>query len=78
MAEKNPTLNAAQAEFILEDTALALPAGSLTVAGPSGLITFTWGADATGSGLADAPAALAAGLPDLLLSSSGSSKGKKK
>lgn len=61
MAQKNPGITAAQAESILEGSTTALPAGTLDVAGPSGAVeTFTWGADATGSGLVSATAALAA------------------
>ncbi len=61
MLEKDPTLSAAEAESILEDTALAIPAGSAVVNDGSGrMVTFTWGVDATGSGLAQADAALAA------------------
>jgi subtilisin family serine protease len=60
MAQKDPALNATQAESILENTAISLPPGSRTVATPYGYnATFSWGADATGAGLADAAAALA-------------------
>jgi subtilisin family serine protease len=53
------TLTAAQAETILTGTAIPLPPGCRTVARPSGPPqTFCWGADATGSGLATADAAL--------------------
>ena len=55
MAQKNAALTAAQAESILEGSAIYLAPGSRTVAG----VTYTWGADATGAGLATADAALA-------------------
>lgn len=59
MAQKDPSLTAAQAESILKLTALALPAGSRTIVDPnSGPITVSWGADATGAGLVQADAAL--------------------
>jgi subtilisin family serine protease len=61
MAQKDNTLTAAEAEAILEDTALALPAGSRTITNSDGSTsTMTWGTDATGAGLVDAIAALAA------------------
>jgi subtilisin family serine protease len=61
MAQKDPSLTAAQAEEILESTAIPLPPGSRTIRGPSGAASVvSWGADATGSGLATANAALAA------------------
>ena len=62
MAQADPGLSAGQAEAVLEATALPLPAGSRNVlAGPGGPVqTFTWGADAHGSGLVSAAAALAA------------------
>ncbi len=61
MCEKNPFLTAAQAESILEATAIPLAPGSLDVTGPSGAVeTFTWGTDATGAGLLDAAAAVTA------------------
>ncbi len=61
MAQKDPSLTAAQAEEILESTAVPLPPGSRTIRGPDGAPTVvSWGADATGSGLATANAALAA------------------
>ncbi|MDD4745498.1 MAG: S8 family serine peptidase [Eubacteriales bacterium] len=59
MAQKNPALTAASAESILESTALYLAPGTRTVYGPSGAqVTYEWGADATGSGLVNAAAAL--------------------
>ena len=64
MAQKNPDLTAAQAEEILEDSAIPLPAGARTVYDPSGSSSqISWGADATGAGLATADAALAATIP---------------
>ncbi len=61
MAEKSPGLTAAQAEGILEGSAIALPAGCRTVAQPAGPDeVICWDADATGAGLATADAALAA------------------
>jgi subtilisin family serine protease len=60
MAQKNPTLTAAQAELILEASAISLPAGCRTVNTPWGYAEeYCWGADATGAGLATADAALA-------------------
>lgn len=59
MAQKNPALTAAQAEAILESSAIALPAGCRNVVDPDvGLTQVCWGADATGAGLATANAAL--------------------
>jgi subtilisin family serine protease len=55
MLEKDPTLAQADAESTLELTALPIPAGSVTVAE----VPYTWGADATGAGLARADTALA-------------------
>ena len=64
MAQKNPALAAAQAEAILESTAIPLPAGCRIVYEPSGVATnYCWEADATGAGLAAADAALAAATP---------------
>jgi subtilisin family serine protease len=61
MAQKNPDLTAPQAEAILESSAIPLPPGSQTVTEIDGsTVTYTWGADATGHGLATADAALAA------------------
>jgi hypothetical protein len=61
MAEKNGSLTAAQAESILESTALPLPAGSRQVFDilTNQVVTVSWGDDATGAGLADAAAAVA-------------------
>ncbi len=61
MLEKDPTLEAVDAEAFLEATALPIPAGSVLVNNGSGQMQmFTWGSDATGSGLVQADAALAA------------------
>jgi subtilisin family serine protease len=60
MAQKDNSLTGPQAEAILEGSAIPLPAGSRTITNPDGSTTvMTWGADATGSGLATADAALA-------------------
>jgi len=61
MAQKDPTLAAAQAELILEGAAIPLPAGCRTVYNPDGTSDeICWDTDATGHGLATADAALAA------------------
>ncbi len=61
MCEKNSSLTAAEAEAILEATAIPLGAGSRTIVGPSGASeVVSWGTDATGAGLMDAAAAVAA------------------
>lgn len=60
MAQKDPGLTAAEAEGILQGTAIPLGAGSRVIMEPSGQTTVTWGADAAGHGLVDAAAALAA------------------
>lgn len=60
MAQKNNGLTGPQAELILTGSAIPLPPGSRTIATPSGTSTVTWGADATGSGLATADAAVLA------------------
>jgi subtilisin family serine protease len=55
MAQKNSALTAAQAEGILEDAAIPLPAGCRIVVDPSvGPTEFCWDDDATGAGLVDA------------------------
>ena len=60
MAEKDAALTAPLAESILESTAIPLAAGSRTILTPSGATTtVSWGANATGAGLATADAALA-------------------
>jgi subtilisin family serine protease len=61
MAQKYPALNATEAEDILEGSAIALPPGSREVRTPYGYnATYSWGANATGAGLVNAAAALAA------------------
>ena len=60
MAQKKPALTAAQAETILQNSAIPMGAGSMQVAGPSAPENYTWDTDATGHGLATATAALAA------------------
>lgn len=61
MAQKNPALTAAEAEDILEGSAIDLAPGCRNVNDPSGaIVQYCWGADATGAGLLDAAAALAA------------------
>jgi subtilisin family serine protease len=62
MAQKNPGLTQAHAEEVLKGTAIPLAAGTRTIFDPflNQNVTVSWGADATGSGLADAVAALAA------------------
>jgi subtilisin family serine protease len=61
MAQKYPALDAAQAEAILTGSATSLAAGCRTIYLPGGVTTSVcWGADATGSGLTTADAALAA------------------
>jgi subtilisin family serine protease len=59
MAQQNATLTASQAEARLEATAIPLAAGSHDIVDPNdGLITVSWGSDATGAGLVTADAAL--------------------
>jgi subtilisin family serine protease len=61
MAQKNHSLTGPQAEAILEGSAIPLPAGSRNIFDPNiGSTTVTWGTDATGAGLANALAAVAA------------------
>jgi subtilisin family serine protease len=62
MAQKRPSLTGPQAEAILTGSAIALPAGCRNVFNPNtgAFESVCWGADATGSGLATANAALAA------------------
>lgn len=63
MAQKNPSLTAADAEATLESTAIPLPAGSRTITDIDGsTITQSWGTDATGAGLATADRALGISL----------------
>lgn len=59
MVQKNPALTAFEAETALEGSAVYLAPGSRTVNNGSGvMVTYSWGADATGAGLATADAAL--------------------
>lgn len=62
MLQKNAALTQAQAEATLTSTAIPLPPGCRNVVPLPGLAAeeFCWGADATGAGLLDVPAALAA------------------
>jgi subtilisin family serine protease len=60
MAQKTPSLTAVQAEIILENTAIPMPAGCRTVYLPNGVtVNICWGSDAAGAGLVTADAALA-------------------
>jgi subtilisin family serine protease len=60
MAQKDPALTAADAEDILELTAIPMDAGCRDVSVPwsSEKVEYCWGTDATGAGLVDAAAAL--------------------
>jgi subtilisin family serine protease len=63
MLQKNPGLTQAQVESILKSTALAIAPGAATVFDLSpvqGFYNYSWGANAVGSGLIQANAALAA------------------
>jgi subtilisin family serine protease len=63
MLEKNPELDQGQIESILKTSALNIPAGSMDIfdlVPEQGWYTYSWGTDATGSGLVQADAALAA------------------
>ncbi len=62
MIQKNPALTAAEAETILEGSAIPLAPGCRTVLNSDGTTAteYCWGADATGKGLVNAAAALAA------------------
>jgi subtilisin family serine protease len=61
MVQKNPTLTAADVESILTGAAISLAPGCRTVYNPDGTNgNICWGANATGSGLITADAALAA------------------
>jgi subtilisin family serine protease len=61
MLQKNPSLTQAQAEATLQSTAISLAPGCRTVLdGFGGEDEICWEADATGSGLLDADAAVAA------------------
>lgn len=60
LCQKDPELTAPEAESILEGTAIPLPPGTRMVTDSSGAVTpVSWGADATGAGLVNVPAALA-------------------
>jgi subtilisin family serine protease len=61
MAQKFNGLTAAQAETILTGSAIPLPPGNRDVfdINANSVVNYSWGADATGSGLATAEAALA-------------------
>ena len=69
MTQKNPALTAAQAEQILEDSAIPVAPGCAKVAVPGAIEEHCWSSDATGHGLATADAALA-GVSDQSTSSS--------
>jgi subtilisin family serine protease len=61
--QKNPALTQAQVETILKSTALPIPPGSAMVYDLSpvpGFYTYSWDADATGAGLLQVDAAVAA------------------
>jgi len=60
MLEKNPILNQASVESKLKATALAIPANSMEIYDYDHFTTVTWGDDATGRGLIQADAAIAA------------------
>ncbi|HEY5552466.1 MAG TPA: S8 family serine peptidase [Opitutaceae bacterium] len=61
MAQKDPSLTAGEVEAILKSTAVPLPAGSRMITNPNGSTEMiSWGDDATGSGLVNTTAALAA------------------
>ena len=63
MLQKNPTLTQTQVEFKMKSTALPIAPGSMTVYDLSptpGFYPYSWGSDATGAGLIQADAAVAA------------------
>jgi subtilisin family serine protease len=61
MAQKDPSLAQADVESILKSTATPLPAGSRMITNPNGTTEdISWGDDASGSGLVNTTAALAA------------------
>jgi subtilisin family serine protease len=63
MLQKNPGLSESQAESIIESSAVPIGAGCRSVILVPGATTpeqICWGANATGAGLLDAPAAVAA------------------
>lgn len=58
MARKKAALTAAEAESILQSSAVPLAPGCRDIAEPGGAVgPVCWGADATGAGRANAPAA---------------------
>jgi subtilisin family serine protease len=66
MLEKNPTLTQTQVEGFMKSTALPIAPGSMTVwdlSPTQGWYTYSWGSDATGSGLIQADAAVNAVPP---------------
>ncbi|HKZ45001.1 MAG TPA: S8 family serine peptidase [Anaerolineales bacterium] len=64
MVQKKPGLTATEAETILEGSAIPLAPGCQDVYESNGSISeYCWGADATGAGLLDAAAAIAATTP---------------
>lgn len=64
MCQKKPSLSPSEAQSILKDTAIEMPPGSRLVTLPGGATeTQSWDADATGAGLVDTQAALAATNP---------------
>jgi subtilisin family serine protease len=63
MLQKNPTLTQAEVESTMKSTALPIAPGSMTVwdlSPTQDFYTYSWGSDATGSGLIQADAAVAA------------------
>lgn len=59
MLQKNPALDAAMVEEIMQDAAIEMLPGCADLAQPSGAVVETcWGADATGHGLITAEAAI--------------------
>ncbi len=60
MLEKDPTLVQTDVESVMKGTALAIPAGSMTVwdISPYGWNTYSWGSDAAGAGVVQADAAI--------------------
>jgi subtilisin family serine protease len=62
LAQKDPSLTQAEAETILRNTAVPIPAGSASVFNPNlgAFETLNWGNDATGAGLVNAVNALGA------------------
>lgn len=61
MAQKKPSITAAEVEAILQSTAVPLPAGNRVITNPNGTPeNISWGNDASGWGLVNTTAALAA------------------